>query len=112
MNLGMYGILIVFSLFIILLIFFPRLSFFGRIVRSPFYPILHKKKHKKIETSDYGFSLVDDSKKKELIRPKKKLQDVKTQDYGFNLTASKEEQKTKGEKGKEKTSENNDVQMN
>ncbi len=112
MNLGMYGILIVFALFIILLIFFPQLSCFGRCVRSPFCPILHKKKHKKIETSDYGFSLVDDSKKKEVIRPKKKVQDIKTQGYGFNLTASKEEQKTEREKGKDTTSENNDVHTN
>jgi len=112
MNLGMYGILIVFALLIILLIIFPKMSCFGRCGRSPFYSISHNKKHKKIKTSDYGFSLGDDSKKKEMIRPKKKVQDIKTQDYGFNLTASKEEQKTEEDEGKNKTSENNDVHTN
>ncbi len=101
MNLGMYGILIVFALFIILLLFFPRL-----------YSILYNKKHKKIKTSDYGFSLGDDSKKKEMIRPKKKVQDIKTRDYGLNLTLSKEEQKIEREKEKDKTSENNDAHTN
>ncbi len=56
MNWGLIGIFIAFALFIILLIFNPRLSCFGRIIRSPFYP-LRRKKAKKKKTEDYGFRL-------------------------------------------------------
>jgi len=112
MNWGISGILIIFALFIILLIFNPRLSCFGRVIRSPFYPLSRRKKRKKIETRDYGFSLVEDSKKKETIKPKKKELEKKTQEYGFNLVGSKEEQKPEEEKEKDKASENNDVHSN
>ncbi|MCP2604581.1 hypothetical protein NLC29_00300 [Candidatus Aminicenantes bacterium AH-873-B07] len=56
MNIGLWGILIVFALFVILLIFNPRMSCFGRIIRSPFYP-LRRKKAKKKKIEDYGFRL-------------------------------------------------------
>ena len=59
MNLGAYGILIVFAAFILLLIINPNMSCFGKKVRSPLYPLFRKKKMggKKIKTQDYGFSL-------------------------------------------------------
>ncbi len=64
MNLGTYGILIVFAAFIILLILNPKLSCFGRRVRSPFYPILRRRQKKAPaqdpadkKGDDYGFRL-------------------------------------------------------
>jgi hypothetical protein len=65
MNWGIYGILVIFGAFILLLIFNPNLSCFGRKVRSPFYPLLRKRKKKKIRTEDYGFHLVDEEKARE-----------------------------------------------
>ena len=91
MNVGTYGILFVFGLFILILIFNPRLSCFGKQIRSPFYPLLRKrrKKDKKKaarEARDYGFRLVD----KESAEPgapgePKKKPVKKTDDYGFRL---------------------------
>ena len=46
MNLGTYGILIVFAAFIVLLILNPKLSCFGKRIRSPFYPVLGKRQKK------------------------------------------------------------------
>jgi hypothetical protein len=63
MNFAIYGILIIFGLFIILLIFNPNLSCFGRRVKSPFYPLLRKKKQKEVKTEDYGFDLGGPGKK-------------------------------------------------
>jgi hypothetical protein len=56
MNWGLTGLLIILALFIIVLIFNPRLSCFGRIIKSPFYP-LRRKKTKKKKIDDYGFRL-------------------------------------------------------
>ncbi|MFQ6082038.1 MAG: hypothetical protein ACE5WD_01615 [Candidatus Aminicenantia bacterium] len=56
MNWGLYGILIILGLFILILILNPRLSCFGKALRSPFYP-LKRKKEKKRKTEDYGFRL-------------------------------------------------------
>ena len=64
MNFAIYGILIIFGLFIILFIFNPNLSCFGRKVKSPFYPLLRKKKRREVKTEDYGFDL-GGAKKKE-----------------------------------------------
>jgi hypothetical protein len=44
MNIGLYGLAIVFGAFIILLIINPNLSCFGKRLKSPFYPLLRKKK--------------------------------------------------------------------
>lgn len=52
-----YAILIVFGLFVILMIIDPRLSCFSRKLRSPLYPILRKKKQRRMQTEDYGFHL-------------------------------------------------------
>jgi len=57
MSWGLYGILIVFGLFIVLMIFNPSLSCFGKRIRSPFYPLIRRKKQKKIQAEDYGFDL-------------------------------------------------------
>jgi len=59
-----YGILVIFALFVIALIFNPTLSCFGRKLKSPFYPILRKRK-RKLKTDDYGFSLDEDDIKQE-----------------------------------------------
>lgn len=59
-----YAILIVFGLFVLLMIIDPRLSCFGRKMRSPLYPILRKKKQKRIQTEDYGFDLGEEEEKK------------------------------------------------
>lgn len=57
MSIGVYGILIAFGLFVILLIANPNLSCFGKRIGSSFYPLTRKKKEGKIKTEDYGFSL-------------------------------------------------------
>ena len=96
MSWGTYGVLIVLALFIILMITNPKLSCFGRRIKSPLYPLLRKKK-KKLKTHDYGFKLVDQpSRRKEQktypktdlkgIRDKAKIKDdKKVNDYGFHL---------------------------
>lgn len=97
MNWQTYGILVIFGLFVLLLIFKPNLSCFGRTVRSPFYPMFRKRKQKKIEAEDYGFHLVEDPKEK---RFKKKREPIKTEDYGFHLEEEKEKLPPEGQ-GKE-----------
>ena len=65
MNWGVYGILIIFGAFVLLLILNPSLSCFGKRVSSPLYPLLRnrkKKKRQKIKTMDYGFHLSDEKK--------------------------------------------------
>lgn len=87
MNWGLYGILIIFALFILLLIFNPNLSCFGKRIRSPFYPLLRKKK-RKVKTEDYGFRLGDKSsksKEKETNEDKAIKKIKKADDYGFKL---------------------------
>jgi len=44
MSWGVYGILIVFAAIIILMIVNPNLSCFGRRIKSPFYPLLRKRR--------------------------------------------------------------------
>jgi hypothetical protein len=108
MRWGYYGILIIFVAFFLLLVLSPNLSCFGRKLKSPFYPLLRRKKtKKKIKTEDYGFSLVDakdrkkiDKKKSEIAAQRKdpslvknagkevltaRKKKLKTEDYGFSL---------------------------
>jgi hypothetical protein len=99
LSFSIYGILIIFGIFILLLIINPNLSCFGRKLKSPLYPILRKRKlkKKKIETQDYGFELGGDHKKKE---PEDQIKNssqkkIKTQDYGFNLGEGSKEDKNK-----------------
>lgn len=88
MNWGTYGILIAFGLFVLLLIFNPKISCFGKRIRSPFYPLLHKKSRKKAAppAEDYGFHLTE-GEAKEVPKPgaEKKKTPQKTDDYGFRL---------------------------
>ena len=88
MNWGTYGILIAFGLFVILIIFNPRISCFGKRIRSPFYPLLRKKSRKKAAppAKDYGFRLTEGEAKDAAKAAEEKKKVVKkTDDYGFRL---------------------------
>jgi len=114
-SLGYIGILIIFALFFLLLIFSPNLSCFGKKVKSPLYPLFRKRKERKLKTEDYGFSLKGgetrpgagekasgikpesrggslrpDAQKKKLEKEKK----LKTYDYGFSLGGNKDKDKS------------------
>jgi hypothetical protein len=91
MNWGVTGLLIVFGAFILLLVFNPSMSCFGKRLKSPFYPLMRRRKiakeaarpARKILTADYGFKLSDGPASppaKPGIPPEKK-----TEDYGFKL---------------------------
>lgn len=90
MSWGLYGILIIFGLFVLLLIINPNLSCFGRTIRSPFYPLLRRKMTKKIETEDYGFHLVDEHKERGAGGKKEPAKTIDTADYGFIFEEDKE----------------------
>ncbi len=90
MSLGAYGILVAFGVFVLLLVLNPKLSCFGKRIRSPFYPLLRKKtkngKKAQQQTQDYGFHLVDGAPKKGMRETGgKKGTEKKTEDYGFKL---------------------------
>jgi hypothetical protein len=64
MSWGTTAILVVFAAFVLLLILNPKMSCFGRRIKSPFYPLLRKKRgkagpddpaQKPPKTEDYGF---------------------------------------------------------
>jgi len=67
MKWGATVFLIFFAAFILLLIFNPNLSCFGKRVRSPFTPLLRRRRRRNAErsrplpTTDYGFHLSDDA---------------------------------------------------
>jgi hypothetical protein len=63
MSWKIYFFLIILGLFFLILILNPNLSCFGKRIKSPFYPLLRKRR-KKIKTTDYGFSLFDDDQRK------------------------------------------------
>jgi len=105
MSWSIYAISIIFVAFILLLILNPNLSCFGKKLKSPFYPLLRRKK-KKVKTDDYGFILADegDKQKAALVKQKMKAESPefsmikegkqessakkkkpKTHDYGFSL---------------------------
>jgi hypothetical protein len=91
MRIGTYGILIAFGLFILLLILNPRISCFGKRLRSPLYPMLRKRQKKarsQVKTEDYGFHLVDGQTPKSApgkVGEKEEPDKKKTDDYGFRL---------------------------
>lgn len=111
MNIGLYGILILFGAFVLLLIFNPNLSCFGKTIRSPFRPILRKRKQRSLKTHDYGFHIggtaskkPPQSKKTQVRPPTVKKPTVKTEDYGFKLVEDKDKAPGNGkdaEDGKE-----------
>ena len=75
-----YGIIIIFALFVLALIFNPTLSCFGKKLKSPLYPLLRKRK-RKLKTEDYGFSL---GKKGAKVKTKERMQKLGIKDYGFS----------------------------
>ena len=91
MNWGVTGLLIVFGAFILLLVFSPSMSCFGRRLKSPFYPLMRRRKIskeearpvRKIPTDDYGFKLSDDPTPPP-ARPGTPAE-KKAEDYGFKL---------------------------
>jgi len=94
MNWGLTGILIVFAAFIVLLIFSPSMSCFGKRLKSPFYPLSRRRRNARaagsarpVKTDDYGFKLVDETSPKPLSPPAKPKSDAakKAEDYGFKL---------------------------
>lgn len=104
MKLALYGILVILGLFIVLMVFNPNLSCFGRKLKSPLYPVLRKRKQrqKKMETVDYGFDLGSPGEKKAhgAVEQKPALQkksapkpNVATEDYGFDLGGGSGEKK-------------------
>jgi hypothetical protein len=94
MNIGVYGILIIFGVFILLLVRNPNMSCFGKKLKSPFYPILRRKRmqreaeeirqvrRRKIQTADYGFRLEEPGAARPEVSPAAKK---KAEEYGFKL---------------------------
>jgi hypothetical protein len=91
MRFGSYGILIAFALFILLMILNPRLSCFGKRIRSPLYPLLRRRQKKpaaRVEAEDYGFHLDENMSSKPEPRKSADEQakaEKKADDYGFRL---------------------------
>ena len=56
----MYGIIIIFGVFLLLLVINPRLSCFGKRVTSPIYPLVNRKRLKAMRAEEYGLSLGDE----------------------------------------------------
>jgi len=105
MNLGLYGILILFGLFVLVLIINPNLSCFGRTIRSPFYPLFSRKRRRRIRTHDYGFHLVnkqDTGEAGHQVKLRKKIVTPKVEDYGFRLVDDKGKAPPQGKEGKAK----------
>lgn len=102
MKLALYGILVILALFIVLMVFNPNLSCFGRRLKSPLYPVLRKRKQsqKKMKTVDYGFDLGNPGEKKAHGTKQQKpilqkrgptKQNIATEDYGFDLGGGNKE---------------------
>jgi hypothetical protein len=113
MNIFLLGVIIIFVVFIVILIANPRISCFGKKIKSPFYPLFRKKQKssgsKKIKIEDYGFSLVDEESRRKPriteIGPRKRRKpqkSVKMDDYGFSLSDDREKDSTKETKGGKK----------
>ena len=88
-----YGIIVIFALFVIALIFNPSLSCFGRKLKSPFYPIFRKRR-RKLKTDDYGFSRVGGFQQV----PQQRKRKLKTEGYGFSLDEDDIKQESEEEK--------------
>ncbi len=82
MSFGIYGIMVLFAAFVLLLILNPNISCFGRRLKSPFYPLLRKRE---MSRKAQGRGLGLDLEKKKLELQKKKQTSQKTDDYGFRL---------------------------
>jgi len=75
MSFGAYGILVIFGLFILLLAVNPKLSCFGKRLKSPFYPLARKRRSSQ-KAGEAGKTGGEEEKN----APRKK-----TEDYGFHL---------------------------
>ena len=104
MKLALYGILVILALFVVLMVFNPNLSCFGRKLKSPLYPVLRKKKRKQkmMKTVDYGFDLGGPGEKKSRVTSTKKppqqkrtprRQNIETENYGFDLSGRSRDEK-------------------
>ena len=112
MNIYFLGALIIFILFMVILVANPKISCFGKKIKSPFYPLFRKKKkysEKKVKKiDDYGFSLVDEGSRRKPriteLEPKKNQRtqkSIKVENYGFSLSDDRKKggtEETKGEK--------------
>jgi hypothetical protein len=83
MNFGIYVILAAFGLFIILLIRYPNFSCFGKRIKSPFYPILRRRRYTKGKTG-YGSRLTDKTSNWK-TEGTDMNEEKKVEDYGFRL---------------------------
>jgi hypothetical protein len=109
MNLGAYGVLIIFGAIVLLMILNPNLSCFGKRLKSPLYPLLRKRSRaprRQPPTEDYGFDLGGDKADTELSPQPRSSPERKphTEDYGFDLGGSgapkaPEKPADKGDKG-------------
>lgn len=93
MKFEVYGFLVLFGVFIVLLLINPNLSCFGKRLKSPFYPLLRRQRRqreqvrlrqdrqKQLKTEDYGFKLADEESK---TGPSAQAK-AKAEDYGFKL---------------------------
>ncbi len=92
MERALYGLLIIVALFVVLMVFNPNISCFGRRLKSPFYP-LKRKRPRTPRTDDYGFDLGGGKKgtEKGSFRGKRHGLDDRrvAQDYGFDLGGKK-----------------------
>ncbi|MCD6516736.1 MAG: hypothetical protein J7L72_04855 [Candidatus Aminicenantes bacterium] len=113
MNVFFVGAVIIFVLFLVILIANPKISCFGKKIKSPFYPLLRKKKKalrsKKKKIEDYGFSLVDEESRRSAriteLEPRKSRRpqkSIKIDDYGFSLSDDTKKESTKETKGEKK----------
>ena len=68
----MYGIIIIFGVFLLLLFINPRLSCFGKRLTSPAYPLVHRKKLKAMRAEEYGLSLADEEDDTPVEEPNEK----------------------------------------
>ena len=89
MSFGAYAILIIFGAFVLLLVLNPKMSCFGKRIRSPLYPMTRKKPAPP-KMTDYKFNLVDEKDKRPAsAKPEGKKDEKKpgpkTDDYGFRL---------------------------
>jgi hypothetical protein len=114
MNIGVYGILFVFGAFVLLFIFNPNLSCFGRKIKSPFYPLLRRRRmreRKVVPAEDYGFDLGGGEKGSSprttaagTAGPVKNRRPVPpAEDYGFRLGDDRPSER--GEAGSSKSRE-------
>ncbi len=83
MSWGVYGIVIVFAAFILLLILNPNLSCFGRRIKSPFYPLLRKRRARP-KASAHLLKPGEHPPGKAAAEGRRSAAD-KAEDYGFRL---------------------------